>query len=476
MYRCYYDDVIDRGQLISKWHSDGERRALAEISLSVYYGQRKEYLETIINQVVSKADKPELKKYISSDDLTADIVNQISKIFSSGLTVNIANSDGSINEKYSKEVNRLLNDCDFFMKLQTLNKLTNVVLDLPVLAQRDENKVWIDILTPDNCFVTQNQQDPTISDEFYFLVGVTEDSPLKNNRVDIYHMYDSNGDKWKVEIDNLGNVNPDSKVKLKTDNYEKLPVIIFRNYIPINRFWFYGSNPLIKEDLNLTMRRTEAEMMMGYEIPQLYTKGLDKGREMTVGRSSVINLGESNGLYNLEIGYVKPEARIESIHTYIKDRIALSKRRYGFSESMITGDSASSGFHLMLSKSEIIEACRAERVYYEKPLKDLIKYICFLGRQVGYKIPKDIDISFKFGDLDVYETSMEKRERITYDVENGFMSIVEAVMEIRNIDRDKAEAAIEQIKKDKTKYGETELLPNDKEKEDLQSKTELSEL
>jgi len=307
------------------------------------------------------------------------------------------------------------------------------------------NRIEIDLITPDRCFITGNDFDPTSADILFYQIGELPNDQKNKSRTDIYMACSREGKKLvevqrngKMIIDYYGEKWKDFKDETQ---YPVNPAITFRNYYPLSSFWHPGVNSLVEKDLNADMRLTEYNMGRGYQLPLLITYGLDKPENIINGRASRVNFPPSLMNSSPSANYITPDNKLDILGKLIDDEATRLKLSYKLSKSIITGQTATSGYELMLSKAEILNWNKSQRKHYVKPMTDLIKCIMVIAKKYGFaNFKDDHDINIKFGDQKFIETPKEIIERQQKELLAGTKNLVD--IEIENsgysLDRDEA--------------------------------------
>jgi hypothetical protein len=446
--------IIENGQVIAKWRNDMERRLLAEMYLDFYRGVYRNYLEEMIKGMMGWQDAKELCKFIETEGTTPRLINDISLIFAEDADITI---DGS--EKTQEAFSEVLEDIDINIVLENLNKYVELLRDVavvPFLTGDDKTPVKLKIITPEKCFVEQDENDPTNFTRFYYQVGVSENTASRN-RIDLYDCweapnvigYDGNAvnyaRKFNCEVNSDGTVLDDTVVYYEdAPKFEEMPVVMFRDYLPDDSVWYKGGSFIVDKSIAIDLRRTDLAMAEAYNIPQLVTIGMEaeNHKELKKGRSLFLNIPPS---MNGDLGdakYVNPEEALKELKDLIHDRYEKLAMAKGISKANITGDSATSGYQLALSMQRILDINRRKRKYYTKPIKKMLRLVLFLYKD-KYNISGDITINY--GELHFSESEIDKERAWGLKLSNGTANLVDYELE-HDPDLVTREEALEKIK------------------------------
>jgi hypothetical protein len=424
-------DLIARGQQAAKWNTDLERRRQARMALDFYHNRVREHLARQIDAMVDAEEARELKKYIEHDNITQRMIEATSLVFRERVRIQ-AHRPGTSSPDVAlqKQIDELLRLTRFQVTMKEVEKLTRLLSDVAVLPQIRDGRIELDIITPDNAFVVENPANPTRADRYYYQVGVREHTAIPH-RVDIYHVWSREG-KWACEV--MANGTPDSTTiqPLPHLNYNgRVPVVMFRNYLPLNGFWSERVNPVVEKNLAIDLKRTDLSMAEAYNIPQLFTVGSKENQELKKGRVFKIDiprndLGEAVG----DARYLNPGERLTDQNALIADRVEQLGLSLGLSKALITGQTATSGYELALSKHEIVERCRGDREYYVDSITELMEVLVITAnRGLGWQLPEDLVFTVDFGELQFAQSDLEREQCRQLRLQNGTASRSEFIGE-----------------------------------------------
>ena len=200
--------------------------------------------------------------------------------------------------------------------------------------------------------------------------------------------------------------------------------------MPINTYWSPRLNYLVEKNIQIDLRETGLNMLEDFNLPQKVRTGMDDEVEGKVGLTFTEDIlrnddGESVG----DVKYINPNAPVtdeKELIDWRKHDVAVSS---GISADSLSGKTFTSGFELFLSKSEIIEKNKEERVYYLNPMKELIANTMIAAEEIGMRFPDKPEISVNFGEL-VYTQSPEEVERTrAMKITNGTWSAIRSIKE-----------------------------------------------
>ncbi len=455
------ETMIRNMQQASRWNEDIQRRLRTRKYLDYYRNRCKEYIAERIDSMVDGEEAKELKKYIEHDNITERFVDEISLVFAEKvkITARRRKPDGSLVEdaEAQKEIERLLRQTRFQVTMKEVERLTKLIFDVAVLPQVRDGKVELDIITGDKAFVIQQIKNTVKAEQFYYQVGLRENTALAE-RVDIFHFWTADGRKYQCEIMANGQPDPQSVTHLNHIAYPNMPVVMFRNYLPIDTFWFDGENAIVEKNIAIDLKRTDLAMAEAYNIPQLFTTGTRENQDMKKGRTFKIDIprndmGEAVG----DAKYLSPNEPLKELNEMINSRIEQLGLSKGLSKSLISGTTVSSGYALALSKYEIVERNRRQRDYYYDSVLELVEnMIITANRGLGWEIPEDLVLGVDFGEIRFGVSDQEKEEIRQMKLQNGTISRIDIMLEDNpELDRDMAIEQATRIDSENLRFAQT---------------------
>ena len=311
-----------------------------------------------------------------------------------------------------------------------------------------------------NAFVEQDVNDPTQFTRFYYSYGVLEQTAI-GTPINIYHFWQLDGDWWqKYECkvsDNRKVI--DEKLIENAARYPKdlCPVVMFRDYCPIDNFWNAGNSSLVNKSINIDIKRTELSMGESYNSPEKVLTNADDKDTFKKGRVFLHKLN-SKGLddgQSKDLKYINPNEALEAQQKLILDRFEQTALREGLSKNLISGESFTSGYHMMLGKQDIINRNRKKRKYFRPAMKQLLKVAQYAWKNyLGNSIFESPDFEIDFAEYEVVTSKSEQEQYYTVALTNNTLNLVDIELMKNpdlNNDREKAmEIVTERATENKT--------------------------
>lgn len=417
--------LIEEQQKQKKWDNDIERRLKALKYLDFYNNNEDEYLEEKIDDRYDKREAKVIKGYIETMPLTERLINDSSLLFRE--SPEITTDDESQNEKLQK----MIDDLQIDAYLRDINKLTNLLFDVAVMPNIRDGKLVLDIITPDMMFVEQDPNDPKKAIRIYYSVGQTVNTTTNSHRLDLYEFWDATG-KYSCTVDmQTGNVS--NIEQLEAPDYKgEIPVVMFRNYIPKDSFFSEKSNSIVKLHEAIDMRLTALNCMEDFNIPARVNVGVPSDQEFKLGFSFMTNIPANDmGQAVGDSKYINPNSPVQEEWQLIENRMIQGALSVGLSTASIKGSEFSSGYHLKLSKEEILAKNAEQRPYYYKSIKDLIRLLSITDgyAKEKYGLNPDNEIYVNFGEIEFLESAEEKARTRSMQLANGTKSVIDFLIE-----------------------------------------------
>jgi len=436
--------VIDKKEI--------NRREKITKYLDMLDNKQQKYLEEMIINRLNTEEAKEFVKYSKTDNFTNQIITAESILFQEPIVIDLM-SKGGENPIANNEDFKVLHDSLLFnATMQEVNKKVNLTKDVAVVVQIVDEKVELSIVTSDMLLVGEKENDPTKFEWIAYQVGKERNDDYIDLK--IYHKWSKEG-KFEIKINASGKIIEEILLKDAPDYGGRIPVVMFRNYIQADSFFKDFNSEVVgfNEALNYNMTRTEMER--DYNLPQKVIVGGEKDKRYSMGITfiEVFDQGMMGGDLKPSISYARPDFPIKEemdATTENKKQFATSK---GLSQDTISGGDFTSGYELLLSKTEIINLNKAQRPFYAKSIKDLIDIIILAAAITNqFIVTEEYEVSLDFGEIKYSDDPQKKASTRQTNIAIGIASRIDYIMEDNpDLDRAAAEAKARQIDKDNLK-------------------------
>jgi len=421
----------------AKWNNDIERRQRAEMALDFYNNNHdpltvdgKGYVTAMIYDRIDEVEARVLEKYVEMDNVVKRIVDESSIMFRVAPEIELVNGT----DKQKENFKNLLEMVNMNAYLREIQKYANLFGDVGVLPQTRTDlsgrnrKMYIDLITPDISFVQQRDIDPTQAEKFFYQIGVLENTAIPDRILYIY--WDIDG-KHQCEVKQNGEIDIDTIEDLEAPNYNgNIPVVMFRNYIPVNTFWKPGDNYLVHKNLQIDYRLTGLNMLEDYNLPQKVRIGVDEDYESKTGLTFAEDIKRNtDGTAVGSISYINPNAPINDEKEAIDWRKYDMASSYGLAVDTMKGTTFTSGFHAFIAKQEIIERNKIEQDLYRPSIKELCRNMCIAAIDIGMRFPENPEFDIDFGEITFAESPQEKEQNRTARLSNNTANLIDFELE-----------------------------------------------
>jgi hypothetical protein len=428
------NSIIQQGQIIAKWEDDIQRRLIADTYIDYYRGAYREVLKDLIADMFEDSkDAEELCKFIESENAVEEMIEKTALVFDEGVDVELQDVSDEQNEKFQQQLSRM----QFNIVMDNVDKYVRLLRDCPVGVFIEDGKPVIRPITPEKCFAEQDPDNPTRFIRFYYQVGVMENTATKS-AVDVYDCWekiDGVVRKFNCRVNTQGK--PIAETIEYYDNipaYRDIPVVICRDYLPDDSVWYRGGSYMVQKSIAIDKKRTDLAMAEAYNIPQLLTIGMDEESisNWKKGRSYHLNVpANALGGDNNSAQYISPNEALEQLDALIQSRYERLGLQCNLSKSQIIGETATSGYHLALSKQDVRDLTKRRRKYYKKPITDLCaRIIEALAPIVRISDnTENLVVNLKYHEPVMLESTVEREQGWALKFANGTANLIDYEMQ-----------------------------------------------
>ena len=404
-------DLIRESIMRSRLSANSARKTEACKRIDYYKGDQLVHLDKVLSSQFSHPDRLRLQKNFSN--ITRRVINEVSVVYKRSpqrtLSVKGVKLEGPRAEAYQK----LLEGARIDSVLKKVNRYTNLLNTIGVQAVWRNDRVELDILTPDILNVVQDAKDPTCASAVIIEQSYADTVALEgpNNpfgasklyiawTADQHQVFDEQG-RERGDLANAGGTNP----------YKMIPIAWFRDEYPDGYFWNDGSADLINAQETLNVQLTELNQlikMQSFSIPVIIGEAPTGG--VTVDPSNFISipLGDAAaGKGQPDFKFVTPSPKINDLLEAIRETVRRIADDWGLSmDSFKLSGSPASGLSLKLSNVRLIERREDDvSLYqdYEKELFKVMRAVHNANSKQAEKIPEDAELSINFAELEFPE-------------------------------------------------------------------------
>ena len=427
---------ITKDKREKKWEADKKRRAEVAKAIDFYNNQQEGYTLEHLQTMYSEKAQKKLAKYMKCDPITQNIIDDMSVMFQSGVSVNtgVPAADEFLTEVF---------DYSQFQSLCVkIDRLVNLQKKLAVVPFYDKQtkRFYFDVITGDKAFIEQREDIPTLAKTVFYSTGILIDSPTIADQTNIYVEYTQNL-KRKVEIDSIGQV---SKVIESIPNpylpYNEVPFAWFYDDLNIDTFWSETSNKMVKDNLDINRLLINLGLMLDYQtFSTLVTTGLDSGQPLYLGPQFHLNLSKKSYSMNdpnPDAKYITPDAKLMEVWNIICSKAVRCAKSAGLSAQAYTTDAKASegynsGYQLRLSKIDIINRNKMRQIFFIQAIKRLVKLLLMTSNiyaSTSFQV-NTMDINVTIYDPSIDLSPLELEQVRAQKTMNGTWSAIRSIME-----------------------------------------------
>ena len=437
--------MIEKQKALAKWSDDLQRRIDAKDAIAFYNNNEDYIISTKLSDTYPKTANSILP-YLTTYPLVRRIVDDISISFSKGVNIGVES------DKLNDLLSAILSKAEMNRTLNKVDHLSNLLFKVGVIPVFRDGTIELDIITPDNCFVEQREDDPTKITKLYVQTGIMENSPGKVETVRYYTVYDDT-DTWTSEIDS-----EDGSVIRRTEpephNLGSIPVAWFETDKSVNTFWIDRTNSLVRANEVIDIEMTNFRYVLAHQaFSILVTKGLDEDKNFTLAPNAYINLPyDPTHDKTPDASYLTPDAKLDSYWTIINDMIVDTAQSVGLSVESYKRDSTSfnSGYQLKLSRQSVIDRAKVNQMGYKTAIDKLLRLITKMyNTYQGNLFAPDIPFLIDFDELVSDSDPKDELEIAEKQLALGLTSRVEILMKSnKDLTREQALTKLKQIDAD----------------------------
>lgn len=444
--------IIQNAQIVQKIADEAQRQEKAEMYID--YGIRNDCLPYIWKAVKQEHEKdsyvPKVKyRFTRASGIANWLISELFRTFDDGFEVVYPES---VTKKQKEMIDQLLEDVQFKTVLKDIDRHVGCVSDLPVFPIVNPNKkqIKIKIKTPDLCSVVQDEFDPTEMDYFMYYKEPSTNTSISDNLYKAI-IYDQDGVAYEIELDSNYSYSSeqiismiDKKATIIDDSIEfgKMPVVMFRDYIPIDTFWTEKENKIIQFGFAVDKKLLHYETNFNTQC-STWVETDSAGGDAKFGQLLIVNLKSDKSSPNQATAdYKTPDHKVKELLDALIEEIRQFAYQIGMSDDTISGKTATSGFHLFMSMQKIYKKSVDRRSFYENSMKQLIQILTIAAEKSGFQQYTGLkalndkqtsQITFKWENKSYPKTPKEIEEEFTLQKANNMNSEVERIMKEENI-------------------------------------------
>jgi len=450
--------LIENIQVKAKVYDEKKRMTQAAIAIDMYNGKQKDIMASVIS-LLYPATYTDIANHITTKKLVQTIIDQVAILFQYPPEINIDIESDSVKQLFAD----VLAKSELWKKLIVADRMAELTMKVGLAVHWHDldQRVVVDIITPDRCYIIPDPQDPTKASAVYYCIS-TEKGVGVPSATNVYAKW-TREQYYECELDQHFNeikIIPDSQ---KPNIYDGvIPIAWLTTLIEMDSFWVDHGYPLIEEAISIIVRECNLDIALDYQsFSTMVTRGLDSDKEVRIGVTRRIDLPDKNSGSGMESDaqayYITPDAKLSEVSDIItKKRISAANEHF-LSADAFTQDTSkvNSGYQLRLSERQLEEHSNLKKEIYRPEIIKLIKWIirCYNKSSSGTTmIPETAPISITYADRKFASNPVEVTSVQITKIQAGLISLADAIRE-NNPDLTQ-EQAIEEAKRIKKEQAE----------------------
>lgn len=354
-------NIITSQLSTAKWSQQTKRMSKIQRILDYYNNDYDTYILSTLKAVYPNNYKS-LSNFIRKYPLTNRLVDDISILF----------KNKPIVECNDQLLSQYLNDSNLYSILPMINRLANLTYKVGLLPRIYNNRILIDILTPNKCWIQQVPGFPTEISALYYLNDSSSDS-ITGYQVNLATKV-TNQLIQTIQISYNGSY---KVISSQQNPYGYIPVVWIQTEAVYDSFWPTKVNPLPQLNEYYVISKTYQAFAIAYQaIATMVTKGLDPKAVVPFGPSTWIDLPQNMGQGQSDAKYITPGTDFDSMRKFSQNILQQSSALMGLSaQSYKKAQSFASGYALQLSKTDVLDYNAMQIQMYTNRLSQLIYII-----------------------------------------------------------------------------------------------------
>lgn len=442
-------DLIRDSIMRAKLSANSGRKLEAQKRIDYYNGVQLDHLDKVLARQFKHPERLRLQKSFSN--IVRRIINEVSVVYKKAPERSMVDKKGNkIEGKGGEAFAKMYAGARANSVLKKVNRFTNLVNTVCVQAVWRNDRLDLDILTPDILNVVQDPMDPTAAQAVIVEQGFCDTVALEydGNPFGAHRLYIAWTPEQHMVYDERGRVRADLANEAGVNPYGIIPMAVFRSDFPDKSFWNEGSDDLINAQDTLNIFLTELNQlvkMQSFSVPVIIGDAPPEG--ITVDPSNFISipLAESSK-GQPDFKFVSPSPKINEILEVIRECVRRIADDWGLSMANFTlSGSPASGLSLRLSNIRLLERREDDiELYldYEKSLFRVMRAVWNAHSAPIDRIPEDSDISVNFAEMDFPSDPAAEDARWVVQIQNNIKTRAQWLMSTDSDIKDVAEAEI----------------------------------
>lgn len=402
--------LIQQSIMRARLAANAERKNEAVKRLDYYKGDQIDRLTEVLHKQFSHPER--LKLQMQFTNIVRRIINEVSVVYKTPPQRRLSVKGKFVEGPKSDAYQKLLEGAKMDAVMKKVNRYTNLLSTIGVQAVWRNERVELDILTPDILNVVQDAQDPTAATAVIMEQSFADTVMLEGpgNPYGVTKLYVC----WTADEHGIYNEQGVSRPDLGNEKgnnpYGLIPIAWFRDSYPDGYFWNESGADLINAQELINVKLTELNQlikMQSFSIPVVIGTAPVGGITIDPSNYLEIPLADAIDKGQPDFKFVSPNPKIAELLEAIREDIRRIADDWGLSMSNFKLEGGvASGLSLKISNIRLIERRQDDIELYQGYEKDLFKIMRAVHNAhclPADLIPEDCELSVNFSELEFPE-------------------------------------------------------------------------
>lgn len=411
-------EMVQQSIMRARLEANAARKQEACRRLDYYKGDQLDHLDRVLREQFKHPDKLRLQKQFTN--VVRRIINEVSVVYKNPPQRRLMRAGNPVDGPAAEAYQKMLEGARMDAVLKKANRYTNLLCTIGVQVVWRNDRVELDILTPDILNVVQDPRDPTVAAgviiEQTFADTVALEGP--GNPYGARKLFIAWTPAEHQVFDDQATVRSDLANAEGANPYALIPIVWFRNEHPDGFFWNEGGQDLMNAQDAINVKLTYLNQllkMQAFSIPVLVGTAPKGGITIDPSVYLEIPLADSIDKGQPDFKFVSPNPKIAEVLEAMKEDVRRICDDWGLSpESFKLSGTPSSGLSLKIQNVRLLERREDDvQLYadYEKELFKIMRVVHNVHAAGKSKIPEDAELSINFAELSFPEDPAAEDQR-----------------------------------------------------------------
>jgi hypothetical protein len=411
-------ELIQQSIMRARLAANADRKLEACKRLDYYKGDQLGHLDDVLREQFAHPEKLRLQKQFTN--VVRRIINEVSVVYKRPPQRRLMRAGKPVEGPAAEAFQKLYEGARADAVMKKANRYTNLLQTIGLQVVWRNDRVELDILTPDILNVVQDPRDPTVAAavviEQAFADTVALEGP--SNPYGARKLYIAWTPERHQVFDDQGTMRSDLANDAGNNPYKHIPIVWLRNEFPDGYFWNEGGQDLMNAQDAINVKLTYLNQllkMQAFSIPVLVGEAPKGGITIDPSVYLEIPLADSVDRGQPDFKFVSPNPKIAEVLEAFKEDVRRICDDWGLSpESFKLSGTPSSGLSLKIQNIRLLERREDDvQLYadYERELFRVMRAVHNAHADSKQKLPEDAEIAVNFAELDFPEDPAAEDQR-----------------------------------------------------------------